>query len=77
MINANAWHRSNKTSKELDEIPGGRAVIPRPGRRTASSTDCAYSQTAIAAHRIATPDRFPHPIFGTTFSRPLFMRLSF
>jgi hypothetical protein len=46
-----------------------RVSFTRSTRRhsTASSTNCAYSQTAIAAHRIATPDQLPHPIFGTAF----------
>ena len=58
---------------------GKRVSFARPTQRhtTASSTNCLYCQTAIAAHRIAPPDQPPHPIFGTTFSRPLCMRLTF
>jgi len=37
---------------------------------TTSSRNCRYAQTAIAVHRIATPDQTPHPIFETAFSRP-------
>jgi hypothetical protein len=52
---------------------GKRASSTRLTRRytTASSTNCPYSQTAIATHRIATAGQPPHLTFGTTFSRAL------
>jgi hypothetical protein len=45
-------------------------IVPRPRQ-------IARILEAPLAHRIATPGQPPHPIFGTTFSKRLGVRLTF